>query len=206
MTTKLIGARFLQAAMPQVLTRLTKHEHPTGSNPILDSQIAKKSAAAAASGQAAFGVIGYAICSSCMLVTNKVAVHVLPAPSLLLFLQLFSAAAVVWLCGAMELIEVDALEWGKIKSFAPVSLAFLGVIYANIKTLQYANVETFIVFRASTPIIISLCDYAFLGRSLPEARSWLSLAGLMGGAVGYVVCDSGFEVREQALKGPCFLA
>ena len=41
----------------------------------------------------------------------------------------------------------DSLEWSKIRGFAPVAFAFLGVIFANIKTLQYANVETFIVRR-----------------------------------------------------------
>ena len=35
-----------------------------------------------------------------------------------------------------------------------MSVAFLACIFANIKTLQYCNVETFIVFRASTPVVI----------------------------------------------------
>ena len=40
------------------------------------------------------------------------------------------------------------------QSFFWVSVAFLACIFANIKTLQYCNVETFIVFRASTPVVI----------------------------------------------------
>lgn len=76
----------------------------------------------------------------------------------------------------------------------PVACAFLGAIFTNIKTLQYANVETFIVFRASTPIIVSVCDYLFLGRELPSARSWLSLLGLVIGAFVYVITDSSFHV------------
>ena len=63
------------------------------------------------------------------------------------------------------------------------------------KTLQYSNVETFIVFRSSTPLLISFCDYFFLGRQMPSRRSWLSLIGLLSGAVLYVKYDSAFDVR-----------
>ena len=42
-----------------------------------------------------FAVVGYATCSSLMLVMNKVAVHVLPAPSFVLLCQLFSSWAAV---------------------------------------------------------------------------------------------------------------
>lgn len=38
-------------------------------------------------------------------------------------------------------------------------------------------------------------DYTFLGRKLPCARSWLSLVGLLIGAVMYVLYDSAFDVR-----------
>ena len=71
-----------------------------------------------------------------------------------------------------------------------MALAFLGVIFANIKTLQYVNVETFIVFRASTPIVVSVADYVFLGRALPSCRSWLALLGLCLGVAGYVATDT----------------
>jgi solute carrier family 35 len=167
----------------------------SSSSDALSAQIERSSLRAAEKGHIAFAVAGYAICSSCMLVTNKVAVHVLPAPSLVLFAQLASAAFAVWGCGQTGMITVDALEIKKVLAFAPVALAFLGVIFANIKTLQYANVETFIVFRASTPLVITFCDCLFLGRSLPEARSWLSLVGLLAGAIGYVVTDAAVEVK-----------
>ena len=61
------------------------------------------------------------------------------------------------------------------------------------KTLQYANVETFIVFRCSTPIIISVADWLFLGRELPSLASWGSLVGLLAGAIGYATTDSNFD-------------
>jgi GDP-mannose transporter len=54
------------------------------------------------------------------------------------------------------MVESDPLVWEKAKPFMLVAVAFLGALYTNVKTLQYANVETFIVFRSSTPILIAL--------------------------------------------------
>ena len=90
----------------------------------------------------AFAVMGYATCSSIMLVINKLAVHYLPAPSFVLLAQVTSSWLAVKLVGCTGAIEVDELEWGKVKSFFPVAAAFLACIFANIKTLQYANVES----------------------------------------------------------------
>jgi len=37
-------------------------------------------------------------------------------------------------------------------------------------------------------------DYCFLGRALPNARSWASLIAIVIGAMAYVYTDSNFEV------------
>jgi hypothetical protein len=42
---------------------------------------------------------------------------------------------------------------------------------ANIKVLVYSNVETFITFRSSTPLVLCIFDYLFLGRELPGKTS-----------------------------------
>jgi GDP-mannose transporter len=145
--------------------------------------------------QITFAALGYMACSSLMLIGNKLAVYFLPAPSFILWSQLAVSAGVVWLLGMVGVIKVDALTWAKSKAFGPVALVFVGTIFANMKTLQYANVETFIVFRASTPIAIAFCDYLFLGRELPSAKSWACLGVLLGGAIFYVRQDSAFEVK-----------
>ena len=141
-----------------------------------------------------FACLGYMTCSSLMLIMNKLAVHFLPAPSFVLLGQLVMSAVAVWVVGQMGYIKVDKLEKHKMIAFSFVAVAFLAAIYTNIKTLQYANVETFIVFRASTPILISLCDYWFLGRELPSAKSWATLLLLLLGAILYVSTDAGFHV------------
>eukprot|EP00549_Striatella_unipunctata_P023764 CAMPEP_0118688746 /NCGR_PEP_ID=MMETSP0800-20121206/9090_1 /TAXON_ID=210618 ORGANISM="Striatella unipunctata, Strain CCMP2910" /NCGR_SAMPLE_ID=MMETSP0800 /ASSEMBLY_ACC=CAM_ASM_000638 /LENGTH=330 /DNA_ID=CAMNT_0006586037 /DNA_START=874 /DNA_END=1866 /DNA_ORIENTATION=- len=142
-----------------------------------------------------FAVGGYMLCSACLLISNKVAVHLMPAPSFILFAQLMGTVMVVKVAEALGYIQCDKLERSKIIKFMPVAFIFLATIYMNIKSLQYANVETFMIFRFSTPLCISVADYVFLGRELPSARSWMSLLALLGGAVGYGTTDSAYEVK-----------
>jgi solute carrier family 35 protein len=152
-----------------------------------------------------FAIIGYGTCSSLMLIMNKLAVHLLPAPSFVLLLQFFFSWFAVKLCGCCGLIVVDQLEWKKLLAFLPVSLAFLAAVFANIKTLQYANVETFVVFRASTPLTLSVCEWLCLGRELPGLRSAACLVTLLAAAAAYVATDAHFVVVGYIWVGVWYL-
>ena len=135
------------------------------------------------------------LCSATLLISNKYAIYKVAAPSFILFSQLMGTAVVVKAFAAMGKIECDALDKKKSKQFIPVALIFLATIFSNMKSLQYANVETFMVFRFSTPLVVSIADYMFLGRKLPCPRSWACLFALLVGAVGYALTDSAFEVK-----------
>ena len=142
-----------------------------------------------------FAVGGYMLCSATLLISNKYAVYQVAAPSFILFAQLMGTAVVVKAFASMGKIECDALEKEKVKKFLPVAFIFLATIFSNMKCLQYANVETFMVFRFSTPIVVSVADYLFLGRKLPSPRSWACLLALLVGAFGYATTDSSFHVK-----------
>lgn len=151
-----------------------------------------------ASSQLYVAITYYGTCSSLLLVVNKFAIAAFPAPVSLLALQLWFAAIVTRLAGCTGIVHVDALSVRSAISFMPVVLSFLGTIFANIKVLQYTNVETFITFRSSTPIVLSLCDYLFLGRTLPNARSVSCLVCLAISSIGYALVDSAFLPRAYA--------
>jgi solute carrier family 35 len=127
-------------------------------------------------------------------VINKVAVYHVPAPSFLMAAQMIVSAIVAQAGHHIGWWETDALERGKMQKFLLVVLGFLGCIFSNMKVLQNSNVETFITFRSSTPLILSFCDYIWLGRALPSARSWGCLVVLLLGAVGYVMTDTAYQV------------
>jgi len=149
-----------------------------------------------------FVTVGYMFCSATMLIANKYAVWLVPTPSLILLMQLLGTAAVVkgaHLTGLLT--SCDALEWSKVAKFAPVAIIFTATIWTNMASLQYANVETFMVFRFSTPLCISVADYLFLGREFPSLRSLASLILLLLGGVGYTLTDSSFDIHGYIFCG-----
>ena len=142
-----------------------------------------------------FGIAAYAITSSMMLIVNKLAVTFFPHASVLLCLQLVATTVIIGVLSGVGVLNAAPFEWERARPFLIVALGFLGALYANVKTLQYANVETFIVFRCSVPLLVSVLDRFFLGREWPNPRSWGSLAVVAAGALWYVVTDANFEVN-----------
>jgi GDP-mannose transporter len=138
------------------------------------------------------------VASGSLLVINKVAVVQLPAPTFVLAAQTAFSAAAVAAAHAVGAVTVAPATRRQLAHFVPVVAGFVGTIYANIKVLQHSNVETFITFRSSTPLILAFCDFAFLGRQLPSGRSWAALAALALSAGGYAYHDRGFVVNAYA--------
>ena len=89
---------------------------------------------------------------------------------------------------------MDRIEWSKVKPYIVYVLSFSAGIYTNMKALESSNVDTVIVFRCCTPLMVSLGDYFFLNRELPSMRSTAALVLLMGGATGYVMADNAFRL------------
>ena len=140
-------------------------------------------------------ILAYSLCSSTLLLANKMAIEYLPLPSVISFIQIISTAIFILLikcCG----VPVDNLEWGKIKSYLLYIVAFVAAIYANMQALAHSNVETVIVFRACSPIAVSIVEYFFMDRAWPSIRSTISLTMVAMGAVMYCRSDS-----QLALNG-----
>lgn len=98
----------------------------------------------------------------------------------------------------MLTLQVDAIEWSKVKPYLIYVASFSAGIYTNMKALESSNVDTVIVFRCCTPLVVSFLDYLFLNRELPNFRSLSALVVLLIGAVGYVSSDSAFKMDGYA--------
>jgi drug/metabolite transporter (DMT)-like permease len=94
--------------------------------------------------------------------------------------------------------QVDKIEWTKVKPYMVYVGSFSAGIYCNMKALERSNVDTVIVFRCCTPLVVAVMDYIVLGRELPNLRSALSLVVLLVGATGYVMSDSAFRMDGMA--------
>ncbi|KAJ1481552.1 hypothetical protein T484DRAFT_1954091 [Baffinella frigidus] len=149
-------------------------------------------------------VVMYMLCSSTMLVANKIAVSMFPAQNLLLILQLGSSAAVVGGLGRAGWLDVDALEAGKLRRYWAVVAVFLLNIYTNMMALKSSNVETVIVFRSVTTVVVALGDSATLrGPSgLPSLPVMASLLSIVAFAWAFVAAERAEGMQVTSLFWP----
>jgi len=144
-------------------------------------------------------VVFYMLCSSVMLVANKVAVTWVPLPGLVVSCQFICAVAFIYARSAVaDNFELDTFTYERVIKFLPYVAAMSLCIFSNVQSLYHSNVETVIVFRACSPIFVSILDWFFLGRELPSPRSASSLLIVFFGAVGYVATDSEFSMNGMA--------
>lgn len=140
-------------------------------------------------------LVYYGLCSSSLIVINKVAVHTLHAPNAILLAQFAFTGVVVRLAAALALLEAEPLRWKLVRPFLLVAASVLGTIFSNMKVLQHTNVETFITFRSSTPLVLCWVDWAFLKRQLPDARGVGLLLLMVASCSGYTIYDAGFRIE-----------
>nr|XP_043626380.1 GDP-fucose transporter 1 [Erigeron canadensis] len=143
-------------------------------------------------------VIGYALCSSLLAVINKFAITKFNYPGLLTALQYFVSAFGVWVLGKLGFLTHDPFVWDTAKKFLPAAFVFYLAIFTNTNLLRHANVDTFIVFRSLTPLLVALADTLFRKQPVPSKLTFLSLLVILGGAVGYVATDSGFTLTAYS--------
>lgn len=144
--------------------------------------------------QVGLAILGYSLCSSTLLLANKMAIEYLPVPSVVSFIQIISSAIAVLFLKVVG-VQVDNLEWDKVKAYAMYIVAFVAAIYANMQALSHSNVETVIVFRACSPISVTIIEYFFMDRAWPSLRSSISLGLVAVGALIYCMCDSQFALN-----------
>ena len=138
-------------------------------------------------------VLSYSFCSGSLVLVNKLILHHLPYPSLVITFQLWSTLLFIQIADAFHLIDVDPIRWKCVKPYLAYTVAFSLGVYCNMKSLSISNVETVIVFRALAPLIVSVFDALFLGREWPPAQSWGALGLIALGAYGYALTDERFQ-------------
>ncbi|KAL1546189.1 GDP-fucose transporter 1 [Salvia divinorum] len=143
-------------------------------------------------------VIGYALCSSLLSLINKLAITKFNYPGLLTALQYLTSAAGVWILGKLGFLRHDPFTLETAKEFMPAALVFYLAIFTNTNLLRHANVDTFIVFRSLTPLLVAIADTAFRKQPRPSKLTFLSLVIILGGAVGYVATDDGFTLTAYS--------
>lgn len=143
-------------------------------------------------------VVGYALCSSLLAVINKFAITKFNYPGLLTALQYLTSALGVWVFGKLGFLNHDPFTIDIAKKFLPAAIVFYLAIFTNTNLLRHANVDTFIVFRSLTPLLVAIADTTFRRQPCPSKLTFVSLVIILGGAVGYVATDSAFTLTAYS--------
>eukprot|EP00531_Pseudo-nitzschia_arenysensis_P015482 CAMPEP_0116118136 /NCGR_PEP_ID=MMETSP0329-20121206/1944_1 /TAXON_ID=697910 /ORGANISM="Pseudo-nitzschia arenysensis, Strain B593" /LENGTH=351 /DNA_ID=CAMNT_0003611745 /DNA_START=67 /DNA_END=1122 /DNA_ORIENTATION=- len=148
-------------------------------------------------------IVSYSLCSGSLVLLNKLTLHFLPFPSLVVCVQLLACVIIIYGAMFMKVIDVDPIKWEYVKPYMLYIFFFSTGIYCNMRSLSISNVETVIVFRALSPMVVAFLDALFLGREWPSTRSWGGLLTLVIGAVGYASFDEQFLTQGlQAYSWP----
>lgn len=143
-------------------------------------------------------VIAYSFCSGTLVLLNKLILHHLPYPSLVVSFQLMATIVFIYSAKYFFQLPVDALQWKYVVPYLYYIIAFAMGVYCNMMSLSISNVETVIVFRALSPCLVAFLDALFLGREYPNFRSWVALGIIVLGAYGYASFDVKFQTQGLA--------
>ena len=150
-------------------------------------------------------IILYSFCSGSLVLVNKVTLSYFPYPSLVVTVQLWAAIFIIYSLNCLGLITIDPIKWVFVKPYLYYTVAFSLGVFCNMKSLSLSNVETVIVARALSPLVVAFLDVTFLGRAWPSHRSWGALGLIAFGAYGYAVTDDQFRTQGfEAYVWPFF--
>lgn len=135
----------------------------------------------------------YSACSATLVLVNKLILSKIPFPSIVITSQLLASVFIIWVAAALNILKVDAVEWKNVVPYLNYTILFSVGVYCNMKTLNEANLETVIVFKALAPCIVSALDYMFLDREIPSKQSIGALGLIVLGAYGYAITDPKYE-------------
>jgi len=140
-------------------------------------------------------ILAYSFCSGTLVLFNKLTLHYLPFPSLVVALQLLACIVIIYSLQFLGYVKVDPIKWEYVKPYLIYIFFFSTGVYCNMRSLTISNVETVIVFRALSPAIVAFMDALCLGREWPSQRSWAGLSILVLGAYSYASYDEKFQTQ-----------
>jgi len=143
-------------------------------------------------------VVAYSLCSGSLVLVNKVILHFLPFPSLVILVQLIASILMVYGGNFFGIMPIDEMNMEFLKPYMIYTVAFSTGVYTNMMCLNQSNVETVIVARACSPLVVSVLDSIFLGRELPSRRSTAALSMIVIGAFGYASTDASFKAQGSS--------
>jgi drug/metabolite transporter (DMT)-like permease len=139
-------------------------------------------------------VIVYVLCSSCMPIVNKAAMKVLPRVYAVTAMQTASAAVLLLMIRHANFVDFPNPTPAKVWSWTGVLVAWTVPIVLNMKAIQLLSVETVMMFRSLSIVIVAFGDFMILKTKI-TTRSIVSCLIISLGGLVYASNDLNFHLE-----------
>jgi GDP-mannose transporter len=143
-------------------------------------------------------ILAYSSCSATLLLCNKVVLHFIPSGPLVTSMQFLFCIMVILILHAVKVVIIEPITPEITKKYGLYVIVFVAGVYANMQSLKHVNVDTVIVFRAMTPLIVAVCEFMWMGRAFPSFRSLFALISIILGSIWYVYFDADATVESYS--------
>ena len=133
--------------------------------------------------------VAYFIVSSTMLLFNKACMIVLPAPCTVTLLQVTVTTCLIVTAWCCSLVDIQTVNRHILSQYLVYSILFVLGINFTMRSLAITNVETVLLFRSCSPILVSCIDTLCLHREIPSRRSFLAMLCIVLGATWFAASE-----------------
>ena len=147
--------------------------------------------------------VAYCIVSSTMLIVNKACMAVLPAPCTVTLLQVTVTTVLIGAARCCSLVEIQIVDRAVLSQYVIYALIFVLGINFTMRSLAITNVETVLLFRSCSPVLVSFVDTLYLGREMPSRRSFLSMLCIVLGATWFASNELQTDTSMLDVPGVC---
>ena len=146
-------------------------------------------------------VLPYTVCSSTMLIVNKLVVSMIPMPTVIITIQLLFCVILIQVIHVSGVRRLKPLRLEVVGGFWAYCGAFALGMFANMKVLEESTAAVLLMARGFLPVLVCLVEYIFMGRSMPSRRCIIRLFSAPRIAVNFGVAGDLF-----VHTGRCFLS
>jgi GDP-mannose transporter len=147
--------------------------------------------------------VAYCIVSSTMLLFNKACMAVLSAPCTVTLLQVTVTTVLIGAAWCCSLVEIQTVDRALLSQYVIYALIFVLGINFTMRSLAITNVETVLLFRSCSPVLVSFIDTLWLGREMPSRRSFASMLCIVLGATWFAASELQTDGSSLDVPGVC---
>jgi GDP-mannose transporter len=147
--------------------------------------------------------VAYFLASSTMLVFNKACMIVLPAPCVVTLLQVTVTTLLIASAWCCSLVDIQKVNSGVLSQYMLYSMLFVLGINFTMRSLASTSVDTVLLFRSCSPLLVSFIDTVCLGREMPSRRSCVSMLCIVLGATWFAASELQTDTSSLDVPGVC---